>query len=63
MLVFRQFQSKQNILQSKIDYSLNVENFDEFIYWKNINNSLPDIVPSIVDLSSDIITIGDANDL
>jgi tRNA (mo5U34)-methyltransferase len=53
----------QNVLQNKIEYSLNVENFDEFIHWKTIHKNLPDILPTKIDLSSDCIKIGNTFDL
>ena len=54
---------EQNVLQDKIEYSLNVENFDEFIHWKTIHKTLPEISPKLLDLSSDFIKIGTENDL
>ena len=54
---------EQNVLQSKIEYSLNVANFDEYIHWKTIHKNLPQISASSIDLSSDCVRIGTKDDL
>ena len=49
---------EKNVLQNKIEYSLNIENFDAYIYWKNIHKNLPEISASSINLSGDCIKIG-----
>lgn len=69
MFNYSDFFSKLNInadykndFLKKIEYRLNIKNFDEFLYFNNIFAQFPQIKPSILEFEQ-VIKIGSANDI
>ena len=49
-------------LQADIANKLSEKNHGDFTHWQNIVDSYPEIIPSIIDLNSSTIRIGDTHD-